>query len=176
MPVLVCVTGPPGSGKSLLITSLAGALRTLDCRSASITEREGGATVITISTGSRVVLDQPIAGDRVAAVVASIDPGVHVVFAEGYDIEGAPAVVLSERAAPPQAGDPELFAVVDSVALAASFAAAGPGGDAIAALADRIARELLGRDLPRPAVEERAPGGSLRSRLKHLARFGRRWR
>jgi molybdopterin-guanine dinucleotide biosynthesis protein len=176
MPVLVCVTGPPGSGKSLLITSLADALRTLDCRSASITEREGGATVITISTGSRVVLDQPIAGERIAAVVASIDPGVHVVFAEGYDIEGVPAIVLSQWDAPPQAGGPEPFAVVDSVALAASFAASGPGGDAVAALADRIARELLGRDLPRAAVEERASGGSLRSRLKHLARFGRRSR
>lgn len=174
MPVLIRVVGPPGSGKSLLITSLADALRARECRSASVVEREGGATVITISTGSRVVLEQPVAGERIVSVVASIDPGVHVVFAEGYEVEGAPVIEV-RHAGSPDGGGPGSFATVSSEALATAFAASGPRGEAVAALADRIARELLGRGIAEPTPEDDAPAraASFTSRLKRLGRLGR---
>jgi molybdopterin-guanine dinucleotide biosynthesis protein len=177
MPVLIRVVGPPGSGKSLLITSLADALRARECRSASAVEREGGATVITISNGSRAVLEQPVAGERLAAVVASIDPGVHLVFAEGYAVEGAPVIEIRPVDASGHEREPSPFATITSEALASGFAAAGPGGDqAVAALADRIVRELLGRTAPDPAARDEAPAGaaSLLSRIRRLGRFGRR--
>jgi len=163
-PVLRIV-GPPGSGKSLLITSLTEELRRHGIRTASAVRREGGATVIGISTGSRIVMEQPLEVARLSTVIATIDPTVRLVLAEGYDesydedgVGPSPAVELRPREdADIDATAP--FAIVISEDLAASFAQHGPG-PGIEALVTRIRRELLGETVedPQPSAAEAAPG------------------
>jgi len=165
------IVGPPGSGKSLLITSLTEELRRHGIRTASAVRREGGATVIGISTGSRIVMEQPLEVDRLPTVVATIDPSVRLVLAEGYDdtADGAgPAVELRprEQADANATAQAAPFAIVISEEIAASFAQHGPG-PGIEALVTRIRRELLGEAVedPQPPAEA-APGLIARLRQK----------
>jgi hypothetical protein len=150
------VIGPPGSGKSLLITSLQEALRAQGIRSAHVVPLPGPAISVTISTGSRATIDREVPLGYLAQVVDWIDPAVDVILAEDYLEPGAPAVELRPEGAPPL-GLPEAdrFAVVDPAPIAAAFAAGGPGYTA--GLADRIARDLLGRE-PSPASPSTGSG------------------
>jgi len=175
-PVLRIV-GPPGSGKSLLITSLTEELRRHGIRTASAVRREGGATVIGISTGSRIVMEQPLEVDRLPTVIATIDPTVRLILAEGYGEnhddtadDASPAIELRPRehadaAATSQAAP---FAIVISEEIAASFAQHGPG-PGIEALVTRIRRELLGESVEDPQPPAKAAPGliaRLRQRFK----------
>ena len=103
VPVLR-VVGAPGSGKTLLIVSLAEALRSRGQRVATVAPRRGGATVVTLSNGARVTMEQPLPLARVPAVVPSIDPSVTIVLAEDYDAPedpAVPAIALAARSALP---------------------------------------------------------------------------
>ncbi|MEX1021978.1 MAG: hypothetical protein WD058_02415 [Dehalococcoidia bacterium] len=152
-PRLLRVVGPPGSGKSLLITSLVDSLRSRGYRSAAVVQRGEATTVITLSTGSRSTLDRSVPLSYLATVVGWVDPTVHLVLAEAYEERGAPAVELRPQGAPPYGvPEDELLAVVETEAIAAAFARGGPG-DTIG-LADRIERELLGG----PGTPDAAPG------------------
>jgi len=173
-PVLRIV-GPPGSGKSLLITSLTEELRRHGIRTASAVLREGGATIIGISTGSRIVMEQPLEVARLSTVIATIDPTVRLVLAEGYDEKAddtsddtSPAVELRprEHAEADATSQAAPFAIVISEEIAASFAQHGPG-PGIEALVARIRRELLDETVedPQPSAET-APGLIARLRQK----------
>lgn len=158
-PRMLRVVGPPGSGKTLLITSLVEALRSRGHRIATVSRREATVTVIALSTGSRVTLEQPATVEALRSVVAAIDPQVDLVLAEGYDDAGVPAVEVRPTGAPafgiPQA---DLVAVVEAEALAAAFARSGPG-DTLG-VAERIEAALFGGaqpGVPGPSSSEPPP-------------------
>jgi molybdopterin-guanine dinucleotide biosynthesis protein MobB len=163
MPNVIRIVGPPGSGKSLLITSLVEALRSRGHRIATVVRRErfeialadvtaaehlnaGAAiTVIALSTGGRVTIERPVPLTDLGSVVASIDPSVDLVFAEGFEDAGYPAVELSPPGGPPlQSSEEDLLAVVSSAELKGAFERVGPGETG--GLADLIEREVLGRE------------------------------
>lgn len=131
------VVGPPGSGKTLLIVSLAEALRSRGHRVATVVERRplGGdeiATVVVLSNGGRVTIEQPLPLDRLRALIPTIDPSVTIILAEGYDDDAGPdgagsafpAIALAPRGTR-YAGD--AIAVVATEEIAATFARSGPG-------------------------------------------------
>lgn len=142
---VVRVVGPPGSGKTLLITSLQDALRAEGVRTATVVSRGPGLTAVTVSNGARTTLERDIPLAYVAQVVAWIDPAVDLVLAEGYEEAGAPAIELRpEGAVPLGIEEQELLTVVDTAALTASFAEHGPGYTGGAA--ERLLRAVLGRE------------------------------
>ncbi|MQC25337.1 MAG: hypothetical protein DWG77_00050 [Chloroflexi bacterium] len=153
---VIRVVGPPGSGKSLFITSLQQALRTLGVRSAAVVPigdpASGTAAIsVAISTGSRSTIDREVPLGYLTTVVGWIDPGVEVVLAEDYVEPGAPALeVRPADAAPFDIADAERFAVINPEEIAERFAADGPGYTA--GVAERIVRELLGRE-PAPLLD-----------------------
>lgn len=129
----------------MLITSLQDALRAEGVRTATVVSRGPGLTAVSISHGARTTLERDIPLGYVAQVVAWIDPTVGVVFAEGYEEHGAPAVELRPRDAEPLGVlEQELLAVVDPEEIATAFAQEGPGYTA--GVAERILREILGRE------------------------------
>lgn len=163
MPNVVRVVGPPGSGKSLLITSLVEALRSRGYRLATVVRRErfevafadvtaaehldaGAAiTVIALSSGGRVTIERPVPLIDLGSVVASIDPAVDLVFAEAFEDAGYPAVELSPPGGPPlQSNEDDLLAVVSSAEFQGTFERFGPGETG--GLAELIEREVLGRE------------------------------
>lgn len=153
------VVGPPGSGKSLLITSLVEALRSRGHRVATLVPRSETTTVIVLSHGGRVTLERPMAFDALLGVVASVDPTVQLVLAEGYDAPGVPAVELRPRGGAALVADTDRFALVESEAFAALFARSGPGETD--GLAERIEVELLGVTPPSAPASDDAPAGRL---------------
>ncbi len=181
---VIRVVGPAGSGKSLLITSLQEALRTLGVRSAAVTrigDAVAGTAAITvaISTGSRSTIDREVPLGYLGTVVGWIDPGVEVVFAEDYVEPGAPALELRPAGASPRdIAEGERFAVIDPADLAREFAAHGPGYTA--GVAERIVSELLGRAVEvtpaaAPAEERPASGATEASEQSgRVSRFLRR--
>ncbi len=165
---VIRVVGPPGAGKSLLITSLTESLRSRGYRTASAVQRSEDATTITLSTGSRTTLDRAVPASYLATVASWVDPSVQLVFAEGYDEPGLPAVeVRPEGGEPYGVAEEDLFAVVDTEELSAGFAQGGPGQTL--PLADRIQREVLG-----DAAEPEAPADPGRERrIERGFGFGR---
>ena len=151
---LVRVVGPPGSGKSLLITSLQEALRMQGVRSAAVSRPAPGTTAITISAGGRSTLDRDVPLSYLPTVISWIDPTVEVILAEGYEESGetgAPAVEIRvEGSAPAELPEAERFAVVSAKRsktaprLRSEFARSGPGYTG--GVAERIVRDLLGRE------------------------------
>ena len=151
MVAILRVVGPPGSGKTLLIVSLAEALRSRGHRVATVVERRSGgneaATVIVLSNGGRVTIEQPLTLDRLRALVPTLDPSAAILLAEGYDDDAAdaafPAIALaprgSARSASQSAG---ALAVVATEDIEATFARAGPGETN--GLVDLVEREVLG--------------------------------
>ena len=154
------IVGPPGSGKTLLIVSLTEALRSRGYRIATAVERgrlefaeldeeiarerAAGAvsTVIVLSGGGRVTLEHQLPLNNLRAVVASMDPSVDLLLAEGFDDDDYPAVELS----PPGGATivtpaDQLFAVVASEEVLGSFAQFGPGETH--GLADLVESKLL---------------------------------
>ncbi len=154
------VVGPPGSGKTLLIVSLTEALRSRGYRIATAVERgelelpqldEGIArdlaagavsTVIVLSGGGRVTLEHQLPLNNLRSVVASMDPSVDLLLAEGFEDDDYPAVELSPAGAPAVTTPTErLLAVVASEDLEGSFAQFGPGETH--GLAELVESELL---------------------------------
>lgn len=156
------VVGPPGSGKSLFITSMQEALRQHDVRSASVVSSGPGITTIVVSNGGRSTLERDLPLAYIPQVIAWVDPTVRVILAEAYDEPGAPAVeVRPTGALPHPIPEEERFAVVDADALAQHFAQDGPGYTA--GVAERIVTEWLHqkpRSIPNVAQEmqKRAAG------------------
>ena len=141
VPVLR-VVGAPGSGKTLLIVSLAEALRSRGQRVVTVAPRRGGATVLTLSNGARVTMEQPLPLARVPAVVPSIDPSVTIVLAEDYDAPedaAVHAIALAPRGTTPRT---DVLATIAPEDIEATFARMGPGETN--GLVDLVEREVLG--------------------------------
>jgi molybdopterin-guanine dinucleotide biosynthesis protein len=128
-PALARIVGPPGSGKTLLITSLTEALRQRGHRVASAAVREDGtATVITLPNGGRVTIERVLVGFEVRDVAAMLDPNIDLLLAEGFEDAGIHAVELSPEGGSALTTAPsDLLAVVASTQVAGDFATFGPG-------------------------------------------------
>jgi len=163
---LLRIVGPSGSGKSLLITMLVEALRSRGHRIATVTRRADAITVISLSTGSRVTLEQHAGFSALRSIVGAIDPAVDLVLAEGFEDPGAPAIEVRPHGAAPATVDArDLVAVVASDELAAAFAQSGPGD--VFGLADRIEQVLFGIEPPlAPEEPEPRPRRGFLSRLR----------
>lgn len=143
MAEVLRVVGPPGAGKSLLITSLMEALRTRGYRTASAVQRDETTTVFTLSSGSRSVIERSVPATYLPGIATMLDPTVRVVFAEGYADAGVPAIEVRRPGDAPFAlEEADRWAVADADELARAFAQGGPG-DTIG-LADRVQREIIG--------------------------------
>jgi len=160
------VVGPPGSGKTLLVTSLTEALRQRGHRVASAVGREDAAsTVITLPSGGRVTIERQLAAFELRDVAALLDPNIDLMLAEGFEDAGVPAVELSPSEGPPQATAPsDLLAAVASTQLAGDFSTFGPGETG--GLADLIEVRVLGK----PASDAAGRPGGLRGLLGRLRR------
>jgi molybdopterin-guanine dinucleotide biosynthesis protein len=165
VPVLRIV-GAPGSGKTLLIVSLAEALRSRGQRVATVAPRRGGATVIVLSNSGRVTMPPagaaPMPLARLQTVIPSLDPSVTIILAEDYDAPedtAFPAVTLGRRDAAPRS---DVLATVASEDIEATFARLGPGETN--GLVDLVEREVLGIErAPTPApAAARARSGWMR--------------
>ena len=160
MPEVVRVVGPPGSGKTLLIVSLVEAMRTRGHRVATVVRRESleaslideeaarqldagaQASVIVLSSGGRVTIEQSMELPGLRDIVASIDPSVDLLLAEGFTDAGYPAVAIVPPDGAPPAPDDDLLAVVASEDVQGTFARFGPGETN--GLADLIEQRVLG--------------------------------
>ena len=160
MAAVLRVVGPPGSGKTLLIVSLVEELRSRGYRLATVVRRQAieaaqldhdasrhldagaVATVIVLSNGGRVTLERTMPLPGLSSVIASLDPSVDLLLAEGFDDAGFRVIELSPPGAPALAtSNPDLLAVVASHEIAGAFATFGPGETG--GLADIVERELL---------------------------------
>lgn len=140
------IVGPPGSGKTILIVSLVEALRSRNYRVATAVKREAiesslldpdvsrqldagaVATVIALSNGGRVTLERVLPLPGLASVVASIDPSVDLLLAEGFDDPGYPAIeLLAPGDTTIETPDEDLLAVVASSEILGAFETFGPG-------------------------------------------------
>jgi molybdopterin-guanine dinucleotide biosynthesis protein len=150
VPVLR-VVGPPGSGKTLLIVSLAEALRSRGHRVVTAAPRRDGATVLVLSNAGRVTLERAMSAARLQAVVPSIDPSVTIILAEAFDAPGDaafPAVALAPRGTAPR---PDVIAHVATENIEATFARLGPGEtDGLVHLVEREVLGLPPRDVAAP--------------------------
>ena len=154
------IVGPPGSGKTLLIVSLVEALRSRNYRVATAVKREAIesslldpdvsrqldagaiATVIALSNGGRVTLERVMPLPGLASVVASIDPSVDLLLAEGFDDPGYPAI---ELVAPGdhsiETSEEDLLAIVASDEILGAFETFGPGETN--GVAELVERQIL---------------------------------
>lgn len=168
---LLRIVGPPGSGKTLLITCLVEALRARGHRIATVTRRDAAVTVIALSTGSRVTLERPASLDALRSVVGAIDPAVDLVLAEGFEEAGALAIEVRPAGAPAAGVTPaELIAVVSAEELASAFAMSGPGD--VLGLAALVESRLFGTG-PDAGPERRPDEGGILGRLGRLRRARR---
>lgn len=152
-PALVCVVGPPASGKSLLIVSLTEALRQRGRRVASAVLRGASMTVITLPNGARATLERAPAVEELAALVRSMEPNADLVLAEGFSGPGVTTIELvpaDGRALMAEQAD--LLAVVASTKVIGDFEVFGPGETG--GLADLIEARLL-----TPRQQEPPPSG-----------------
>ena len=167
MVAVLRIIGPPGSGKTLLIVSLAEALRSRGHRVATVAPRRGDATVVVLSNSGRVTMEQAMPLDRLRTVIPSIDPSVGIILAEDYDApEDAayPAIALAPRGNAPR---PDTLATVASEDVEATFARLGPGETN--GLVDLVERQVLGIERPTPEATTEPRGwrgvlGRLRGR------------
>ncbi len=154
------VVGPSGSGKTLLIISLVEALRTRDWRVATVVRREAletvifdsevsqqlnagaASTVIMLANGGRVTLERIMPLPSLSAVIASLDPGIDLLLAEGFEDSGYPAIeLLTPTNQSTNTADTDLLAVVSAEEFAGTFSTFGPGETK--GLADLIERKIL---------------------------------
>jgi molybdopterin-guanine dinucleotide biosynthesis protein len=147
------VVGPPGSGKTLLVTSLVEALRSRGYRVASAARRQGPvagevSTVVVLSSGGRVTLERALPLAKLIDVVASIDPSLDLLLAEGADDAGYPVVEIVGEGRSRATASPDLLATVPSAKVLAAFGRLGPGETL--GLADIVEQRLLGAPMPVP--------------------------
>jgi molybdopterin-guanine dinucleotide biosynthesis protein MobB len=154
------VVGPPGSGKTLLIVSLVEALRSRNYRVATAVKREAIesslldpdvsrqldagaiATVISLSNGGRVTLERVMPLPGLASVLASIDPSVDLLLAEGFDDPGYPAIeLLAPSDHTIETPNDDLLAIVASNEIRGAFETFGPGETN--GVAELVEREIL---------------------------------
>jgi hypothetical protein len=151
---LLRVLGPPGSGKTLLITTLVEEFRTLGHFVATSAPRgDGDATsmVITTSSGARITASRLLPAEELCRLVASIDPRATLLLAESLEATSHPAIEVVPPGAQPSTPPPDLLATIPPSEVA-------PG--ATAPLAALIASRLL----------TPAPSGASRSFLSRLLR------
>jgi molybdopterin-guanine dinucleotide biosynthesis protein MobB len=154
------IVGPPGSGKTILIVSLVEALRSGNYRIATAVKREAIesprldpdvsrqlgagaiATVIALSNGGRVTLERIMSLPGLASIVASIDPSVDLLLAEGFDDPGYPAIeLLALGDTTITTPDIDLLAIVTSNEILGAFETFGPGETN--GVAELVEREIL---------------------------------
>lgn len=156
-PALVCIVGPPASGKTLLIVSLTEAFRQRGKRVASAVLRDASTTVVTLPNGARVTLQRAPSATELASFVRSIEPTAELVLAEGFDGAGVPTIELSPGGGHgPASTDADLLAVVSPNRVRGDFAVFGPGETG--GLADMIEARLLGPQTEEPPPAERRRG------------------
>lgn len=143
---VVRVVGPPGSGKTLLITALVEALRSRGHLVATSAARgpaggagEGGATVITMSNGGRVTVGRALDLEALRALVPTLDPRAAVLLAEAVEEAGAPAIEIVPPGEKPSSLRADLIAIV-SLTPSRDIATFGP--EQAPGLADLIAVRL----------------------------------
>jgi molybdopterin-guanine dinucleotide biosynthesis protein len=154
VPVLR-VIGPPGSGKTLLIVSLAEALRSRGHRVVTAAPRRDGVTVLTLSNAGRVTLEGTMPLARLQTVAPSIDPSATIILAENFDApEDAafPAVALTPHGTAPRT---DVIANVPTEEIEEAFARLGPG--ATNGLVDLVETRILGLPPRAPEAAARAP-------------------
>ena len=137
---LLRVVGPPGAGKSYLITLLIEELRPLGHFVATSAPRSEGVTVITTSSGARITVEKLMSSDELTRLTGSIDPRATLLLAESLDAPGHPAIEVvpaDEHSINTEPSD--LLATVRTSELA-------PG--ALAPLATLIPQRLLGAAPP----------------------------
>ena len=180
MPAVLRIVGPPGSGKTLLIVSLVEALRARGHRVATAVRREAieaperdaeaaraldagaTATVLVLASGGRVTLERAVELPALSDIVASLDPQVDLLLAEGFEDPGYPAIELSPPGgSPPATDENDLLAVVASDEIAGAFATFGPGETN--GVADLVQQELLG-DPPEVSMELTVDGRAVKQR------------
>ena len=180
MPAVLRIVGPPGSGKTLLIVSLVEALRARGHRVATAVRREAieaperdaeaaraldagaTATVLVLASGGRVTLERAVELPALSDIVASLDPQVDLLLAEGFEDPGYPAIELSPPSgSPPATDENDLLAVVASDEIAGAFAIFGPGETN--GVADLVQQELLG-DPPEVSMELTVDGRAVKQR------------
>jgi len=161
MTNVVRVVGPPGSGKTLLIVSLVEALRARDVRVATAVKREAiestlidpdvasqldagaAATVIALANGGRVTLERVLPLPGLASVVASLDPAVDLLLAEGFDDPGYPAIELLRPGDHTiETPEDDLLAIVSADEIRGNFETFGPGENT--RIVELVEREILG--------------------------------
>ena len=161
MAAVLRVVGAPGSGKTLLIVSLVEELCRRGYRVASAVRRDAveprdidpdaaahldagaASTVVVLASGGRVTLERTMPLPALREIVASLDPQVDLLLAEGFADAGYPAVELARPDdEPPTTAPDDLLAVVSGEELRGSFARVGPGETG--GLADVVQERLLG--------------------------------
>jgi hypothetical protein len=106
------VVGPPGSGKTLLITSLVEALRGHGHLVATSAPRGTDATVITMSNGGRVTVERALTAEALRTLIPQVDPRAALLLAESLDAPGTPAIELVPPGAKPTTPRTDLLALV----------------------------------------------------------------
>lgn len=141
----VRVVGPPGSGKTLLITALTEALRQRGQRTASAVQRapehgSSGGTVLTLGSGARVTVDRLLDLPAARDLAAALDPAAVLLLAEGFagETDGAFPVLFVHGLAPTMdtPTGANVIATVDGTDLARRFPA--EGATAVAPVADAV--------------------------------------
>lgn len=147
LPVLRIV-GPPGSGKTLLITALTEALRERGHFIALCAPRGDASTVLTLSSGARVSIERAPDLDALRPLVRSLDPRAALLLAEGVEAAGVPAIELvPDASARPLTASDDLVATIISGEVVRAFGVSGPSP--VATLAATIEARLL-RGEPAP--------------------------
>ncbi|MEZ4554762.1 MAG: molybdopterin-guanine dinucleotide biosynthesis protein B [Dehalococcoidia bacterium] len=164
-PALVCIVGPPASGKSLLTVSLTEAFRQRGRRVASAVLRDASTTVATLPNGGRVTVARAFEAGELPSFVRALDPNLDLLIAEGFSGPGLPTVEISGGGGGmPATPREDLLAVVSSARLLGDFAVFGPGETG--GLADLIEARVLdaGNSEPPPTSRRRGFIDRLRGR------------
>lgn len=109
---IVRVVGPPGSGKTLLITTLIEALRSRGVFTATSAPREGRATVITASNGARITAERLLNAQELRQLTITVDPRATLLLAESLEAPGTFAIEIVPPGAQPTTNRSDLIALV----------------------------------------------------------------